>query len=399
MDNQVLNLAFQNREAFEILSKYVGADEFEGQAKILFKAISDYYDNDPDATECDKDIILGRIERLHPKHAELFKMVLDSFHDVSVPNMLAEILELKKQNIAHELSGALLANTNDAEIQELIEQYQQLQEGLLEDEEGEDDELYIDAPVSTIIDAFSEQNLINIYPNSLNELVGGGVPAQTHIVLYAEPELGKSLVAINMAAGFCRDGRKTLFIENEDSSKATLLRFINRMSGMKKYDVLKNPALAEEKAREKGYSNLVFKSMSPGTIAEIESLIKEHDIECLIVNQIRHLEFKGIDGDTAQLTAAGRAMRKLIKKYNLVGVSVTQAADSATNKLVLERGDVYMSNTSLPGDADILLGIGADDNYKAMGRRMFSLVKNKPGGNHSHFPVLVDETLSKVISI
>jgi hypothetical protein len=92
-------------------------------------------------------------------------------------------------------------------------------------------------------------------------------------------------------------------------------------------------------------------------------------------------------------------MRKLIKKYDLVGVSVTQAADSATNKLVLERGDVYMSNTSLPGDADVLLGIGANDEYKGMSRRMMSLSKNKPGQCHPHFPVLVDEKLSKVISI
>jgi archaellum biogenesis ATPase FlaH len=398
MDNKILNLAFQDREAFELLRKYISEEEFDGQAKILYKAVEEFYSTDPDATHCDKDIILGRIERLHPKHIDIFKIIINNFKEVSTPNLLKEILELKKQNVAYELSGALLAS-NDGAVESLIEEYQGLQDGLLDEDSDGDTELFIDEPVSSIVEAFSEQNLIKIYPNSLNELAGGGVPAQTHIVLYAEPELGKSLISINMAAGFCRDGRRTLFIENEDASKATLLRFINRMSGMDRYEVLANPTLAHERALEKGYGNLVFKSMSPGTIPEIESLIREYDIECLIVNQIRHLEFKGIDGDTAQLTAAGRAMRKLIKKYNLVGVSVTQAADSATNKLVLERGDVYMSNTSLPGDADILLGIGGNDEFKSMGRRMLSLVKNKPGNNHSHFPVLVDEKLSKVISI
>jgi len=398
MENQILNLAFQDREAFYILRKYLPASEFEGQSKILYQCVEDFYENDPEAASCDKDIILGRIERLHPKHVALFKIILDNFQEVSVPNLLKEVIELKKQNVAHELSGVLLAGQDATVIASLMEEYKLLEEGLLEEAE-EDHEVYQGESVHSIIDVFSTKNLINVYPKALNSLLGGGVPVQTHIVVFAEPEMGKSLVAINMAAGFCRDGRKTLFIENEDSTKVTLMRFINRMSGMTKMDVLADPDKAEALAFDKGYSNLIFKSMSPGTITEIEGLIREHEVECLIVNQIRHLAFKGIDGDTAQLTAAGRAMRKLTKKYDLVGVSVTQAADSSTNKLVLERGDVYMSNTSLPGDADVLLGIGGNEEFKAGSRRMFSLPKNKPGQNHSHFPVLVDEQLSKVISI
>jgi len=398
MENKILNLAFQDRDAFEIIEKYLPAEELDGQARILYQAIADYYETDQEAVECDKDVILGRIERLHPKHVDMFKLILNNFHEVSVPNLLKELLELKKQNVAHELSGALLAN-QDGQVEDLMEQYKRLQEGVLDEEVDEDNELYIQEPVHNIIDAFSSENLVKVYPKSLNELLGGGVPVQTHILIYAEPELGKSLVAINMAAGFCRDGRKTLYIENEDSSKATLMRFINRMSGMTKMEVIKNPDDAMSRALDKGYGNLIFKSMSPGTIPEIECLIRDYEPECIIVNQIRQLDFKGIDGDTAQLTAAGKAMRKLIKKYDLVGVSVTQAADSATNKLVLERGDTYMSNISLPGDVDVMIGIGGNEEFKSLGRRMLSLPKNKPGQNHSHFPVIVDEQLSKVISI
>jgi len=92
-------------------------------------------------------------------------------------------------------------------------------------------------------------------------------------------------------------------------------------------------------------------------------------------------------------------MRALIKRYNLVGVSIHQAGDSATNKLVLERGDVYMSNTSLPGDADVLIGIGANPAFKEEGRRMISLAKNKVSGVHDYWPVVFDEHLSKVVSI
>jgi len=397
-ENKILNLAFQSKEAYDELDKHLSLEDFEGHSKILYSAIQKYYELDPEVESCDKDIILSQIERKYPKHSETFRLVIQGFEDLSVPNMLKEILELKKVNTAHELAGVLLSG-RDRDVDGLIDQYQKLSEGLLEDEDVVGTEIYQGESVASIVDAYKEENLIKVYPRALNDKLGGGVPTQTHIVLFAEPEMGKSLMAINMAAGFCRDGRRTLFVENEDAAKQTLMRFINRMSGMTKYEVIEDYERAERLALEKGYGNLILSSMSPGTISEIEGLIKTHEPECLIVNQIRHLSFKRVDGEVAQLTQAGKAMRALIKRYNLVGVSIHQAGDSATNKLVLERGDVYMSNTSLPGDADVLIGIGANTTFKEEGRRMISLAKNKVSANHDYFPVAFDEHLSKVISI
>lgn len=396
-ENKILNLAFKSKEAYDELSKYLTEEDFEGHGKILYGQIADFYERDPQAEACDEDVIMSRIARRFPKHEETFRLVIKGFNDISVPNVLREVIEIKKENVAHDLSSALLSG-HDKQACDLIEDYQNLVEGLVE-EETEGIDTYQGESVANIVDAYKEENLIKIYPKVLNDHLGGGVPEQTHIVIFAEPELGKSLIAINMAAGFCRDGHKTLFIENEDPAKQTLMRFINRMSGMTKYDVIGNYAEAEARALSKGYGNLIFSSMSPGTIREIEGLIEEYQPKCLIVNQIRHLSFRKADGEVAQLTQAGKAMRALIKRHNLIGISIHQAADSATNKLVLERGDVYMSNTSLPGDADILIGIGANPQFKEESRRMLSLAKNKISGNHDYFPVIIDEQLSKVISI
>lgn len=398
MVNRILNLAFISREAYNELDKYLSNEDFEGHSKILYSTIKEFYEIDGEATECDKGVILSRIERNYPKHHETFRLVINGFEDISVPNMIKEILEIKKSNVAHDLSGALLGGKDNI-TSDLIEQYQRICDGLLDDEDSRDTEIYQGASVKDITAAYADENLIKVYPRILNEHLGGGVPTQTHIVIFAEPEMGKSLVAINMAAGFCRDGRRTLFVENEDAAKQTLMRFINRMSGLTKYEVIDNEEEAERLALEKGYGNLILASMSPGTIREIEDLIEEYKPECLLVNQIRHLYFRKVDGEVAQLTQAGKAMRALIKRHNLVGVSIHQASDSATNKLVLERGDVYMSNTSLPGDADVLLGIGANQQFKDESRRMMSLAKNKVSGSHEFFPVVVDERLSKVTSV
>jgi len=399
-DNKILNLCFSDRAAFSEITKYLSSEDFEGHSNILLKYIEEYYEIDPDAKKCDKDIILSRIERAHPKHVSTFKAILNGFTDISVPNILKEVLEVKKRNISQALSGALLAGKSDSLISSLIKEYSDIQEGLLQEEEDRSEpDTYIAEPVENLCTSFSETGLVKVYPKTLNDVLGGGVPKQTHIVVFASPETGKSLVAINMAAGFCRDGRKTLFIENEDPAASTLMRFVNRMSGMSKMEVLQDYKKAQDRALEKGYGNLVFSSVSPGNIKEIEALIEEHKPECLVVNQIRHLAFRGTEGEVAQISMAGKAMRTLIKKYNLVGISVHQAGASADNKLVLERSDCYMSNTSLPGDADIMLGIGVNDQFKDESKRMFSLVKNKMNGDHSFFAVSVNEQLSKVMSL
>ena len=101
----------------------------------------------------------------------------------------------------------------------------------------------------------------------------------------------------------------------------------------------------------------------------------------------------------AQLTVAGRAMRSLIKRHNLVGISVTQAADSASRKAVLDIGDVYMSNTSLPGDADLMIGIGGTPDQVENGYRMISLPKNKLTGDHEPRSVEFNKFLSKYSSL
>lgn len=396
-NTKILSAAFFNRAAFEELSKYLEATDLDTISEILWKQLEEYYTADEDAASCDEDIILSRLTRLYPKKVEMFKAALAGLEPVSTTNLVREVVALKRASIGQKLATALIDENNSRALA-LIDEYMEYQAEILPSEQEEGD-VYTGIPIERLGESFSEENLVKVYPHSLNTVLGGGVPPQTHIVIFAEPECGKSLFAINMAAGFCRDGHKTLYVENEDSVDATSLRFLCRMSGRTKMEVLEDLQGSLVAAKEKGEDNLVIASLSPGTIPEIEALIQKHQPTCIIVNQIRHLAFKNADGDVAQLTKAGKEMRRLIKKYNLVGVSIHQASDSATGKLVLERGDVYMSNTSLPGDADVLIGLGMNTQYDSLGRRMVSLPKNKITGDHAHFPVGIDKTQSRVISL
>jgi hypothetical protein len=89
-------------------------------------------------------------------------------------------------------------------------------------------------------------------------------------------------------------------------------------------------------------------------------------------------------------------MRALAKIRNIGAVSVTQAADSAINKLYLEMGDVYFSNIAIQAQVDLMIGIGMDNQAQQNNTRVLSLCKNKLTGNHVPLHVLVDPKLSKV---
>ena len=83
----------------------------------------------------------------------------------------------------------------------------------------------------------------------------------------------------------------------------------------------------------------------------------------------------------------------------MVVVSVTQAGDSAHNKAALDLGDVDFSNTGIPAQADVMIGLGANQNHKDAGELVISLPKNKVSAIHEAFAVTTEPHLSKILPI
>jgi len=91
--------------------------------------------------------------------------------------------------------------------------------------------------------------------------------------------------------------------------------------------------------------------------------------------------------------------RNLAKRYGVLVISVTQAGDSATNKLVLTDSDIDSSKTGIPAQCDLILGLGVDETQRSQSMRTLTIVKNKITNIHEYYPVRVDENLSKIVSM
>jgi hypothetical protein len=151
-------------------------------------------------------------------------------------------------------------------------------------------------------------------------------------------------------------------------------------------------------AREMGYDNWIAARMYPGSPAEIGALCEEYQPDILVIDQLRNIRMKE-DNYVQKLEKAASAARNLGKRYDCLVLSVTQAGDSASGKPVLDMGDVDSSNTGIPAQADVMVGIGCSEDDKDNGRRVLSLPKNKRSGNHDFFPVRIDPTKSRIISV
>jgi len=245
---------------------------------------------------------------------------------------------------------------------------------------------------------FDRAGLIRISPSSLNARLDGGVRPGHHIVLFARPEMGKTMMTIEMMAGFAEQDLVTLYVGNEDPIADINMRLVNRLSGMTKLEVLNDPGHADTLARASGYDNIILHSAAPGTPRQITKLVDRYNPNILVLDQLRNI-CTGNDNYVLKLEEAATHARNWAKKYGMVVVSVTQAGDSATNKAALDLGDVDFSNTGIPAQADVMIGLGANANHKAAGELVISLPKNKVSAIHEAFAVTTEPHLSKILPI
>ncbi len=398
MEKNVLGAFLDDREAYKQIQPYLEQEDFSEQGKIVLKHIEKFYEIDEAAPCIDREMLIDRIGRDHPKHADTFANVITSLGGGSTKNLVFEYFELKKRTVGELLGGMLVSSsTKTKEIDELIEKYKRLSEtGSIEDEF----ETYVGLDIETIVDPLRAENLIKVFPKNLNDALDGGVPPGTHILVFARPECGKSAFVINMSAKFCMDGHKALYIGNEDPQSAMRMRFLNRFSGRDRHAVLQDPQAALDIAHEKGSNNLVFVPMSPGSTGQVRRLAERHEPDIIVVDQVRNLstgrkQFTKVE----QLEYVTKYMRDLNKEFGSVGVSVTQAGDSAEGKLLLEMNDIDFSNTGMQAHADVMMGIGMNREGESTGRRTVSLNKNKISGIHDPFNISLIPTLSKVVSV
>ena len=391
----------RSREAFDRVASHLDGTDLTEQAKILVKNIGDYYERDAEAARVDPELLTGAVCRgmSNPKHQSMFTELIKDLSslDVSPANVVQDFIAVRRSAVGSKLATLLAAGRELADIKPVLQEYDEWAKA--ETVEEAVSEILQGTSVLEIVTRRTKNGgLVKVLPRALNERIDGGLLRGHHVIVFARPEVGKSMFVINAIRGFLAQGLTVLYVGNEDPIDDIVLRMVSCLADMTKHEVIDNPAQADELARSKGYDRLILAGMAPGTVMEIEELVVKYKPDVLVVDQLRNINVGKEENFTRKLEIAAQKVRAIGKRYGLVVMSVTQAGDSASGKSVLDMGDVDSSNTGIPAQCDLMIGIGMSAEDEATGRRMISLPKNKPGGVHSYFPVLVDPQKSRIRS-
>lgn len=409
MEKPLLASAMRSRQDYNLIQSYIDVKQasYSTEFKVVMGKVGDYYARDQEIQDVSGEVLIAQIretvrsEKLANRLADLIgESLAETSSDA---NVRIVVLAAKQQEVADKLAAALTtdgAGQSDR-VDSLIAELNDLRAMTdLSEIHERGLEIYENVDLEALMtQEYDPENIIKLYPEAVNQRLDGGLHKGNHVVVFARPDAGKSMFAINASAGFARQGKRVLYLINEDRPTDIIIRHVANLSSMTKHEIRDNPKKAEEIARNHGWDNVIIMSAAPGTPDQIRHYISKYDPDCIIVDQLRNLAVKA-DGRTNQLEAAATAIRNIAnKEANIVALSVTQAGDSADKKLILEMGDVDYSNTGIPAQADVMIGIGVDDKHEAEGLRIINLPKNKVGGVHEHFPVKVYPSISRITSV
>jgi archaellum biogenesis ATPase FlaH len=385
-----------DRDAYDMIVLSGEMEHLDDALVPIWLGIQVYYARDPDVGQVDIDVLQAQIEGgVHdPKRRELVSRILDelSVVPVSPANCRAFLEEAARSRVGDALSAALAVRKPKEEVHKLIESYQEL------------DIVYAEkVPVTMdwaglLVTRADKAHALQVTPKALNEALGGGVLPGHNLTIFGRPEAGKSALAISMACGFARRGHKVLYLGNEDPVQDMAVRALSNLTEVTAAEMACHPIVYQDLGLARGAGNLMFMDICPGTLAEVERLVKIRRPAVLIVDQLRNLTGAKSENYTNVLDRSAQGIRAIGKRYGLVTISVTQAGDSGRGKPYLNDGDVDSSNTGIPGAADVLIGIGVTEDMEAAGIRGISLCKNKLTGRHDKFEVRISTVLSKVTS-
>ena len=377
-EGKFLAALVQGREHYDAISSTDLGEYISDKGKIILDTIAEYYEADQTARSVDLEILGNRLARKHPKHENLFRTVISSFVEpVSGINILMEVVSLKKEALREKLIAAL-AGGKESYVTSLVQEWQELVIPVGDKTAS----VYNGVSLDELLSKTEEGGRLLLTPQDLANEMGGGPLRGHNTVIFARPDVGKTAAAITIAASALRQGLRVLYCGNEDPAEVMIERLISNLTNVPLSKLTLDTTRIMSAASNAGYGNFFFVEMYPGSPEEIEKHVRQVEPDVLVVDQLRNLKDKD-SNRVIQLDSVARTLRNIGKKYKLYNFSLTQAGDSAENKLYLDMGDVDFSNTGIPGAADCMIGIGANREYLAQGWRMLSFPKNKIGGNGS----------------
>ena len=229
-----------------------------------------------------------------------------------------------------------------------------------------------------------------------------GIGPGVFVLAAGRPNACKSLFCISSTfapEGFIEQGAKVVYLGNEEAIHRTKHRAICSWSGMEYKFSKQNPSLFKEKAEEfdtKFKETALFIHRVGLPYYDIEKLLKEHQPDILILDQIDKLHVKGDAPMHEKTRVVYTTMREYSVAYNAAIIGVCQASEAAAGKKIFGFDALEHSKTGKAAELDLCVCIGKEDLTEDNNVRYFYLAKNKLTGDESSGSFTINKEMSRL---
>ena len=395
------------KDKYDKLKSEIDISIFQNGAREIYKTISNIYKDNPNITQINfSDLKLAYFNTYYPNTSYASQKniheLIDSLErqeepsDDVVATALKSMYRIKK---ADELARICLDISNNPSSTSL-KQVEKFMANVDEEQTQQESEA-VTKDVDKIVEALQEQGEFKFNLNSLQRATNG-IGRGKFMIVFARPDVGKTAFWVSLVAspnGFAWQEKKVSIFANEEPAIRTQMRLLNASTGLQRGNILNG---SRDLAKQK------WSTISPyidnfdcvgKTMDDLDEYCSTNDVDILIIDQLDKINVTGKYNATHEkLREVYTQSRELAKRHNILVIGMSQASAEAQGRSRVTFSTMENSKTGKAAEADIILGIGKEDeveNYLEDCVRFVTLSKNKLTGDHAEFEVILRPTISR----
>jgi len=395
------------KEKYDKLKSEIEESIFQNGAREIYKTIGYIYRDNPNITEINfSDLKLAYFNTYYPNTSfasqknihELINSIenQESPSDDVVSTALKSMYRIKK---ADELARICLSISNNPSSNSLKEVEKFMAN--VDEEQTQQESEAVTKDVDKIVEALQEQGEFKFNLPSL-QTATNGIGRGNFMIVFARPDVGKTAFWVSLVAspnGFAWQQKKVSIFANEEPAIRTQMRLLNASTGLQRGNILNG---SRDLAKQK------WATISPyidnfdcvgKTMDDLDEYCSTNDVDILVIDQLDKINVSGKYNATHEkLREVYTQSRELAKRHDILVIGMSQASAEAQGRSRVTFSTMENSKTGKAAEADIILGIGKEDeveNYLEDCVRFVTLSKNKLTGDHAEFEVVLRPTISR----
>jgi hypothetical protein len=390
-------LALMDKEKFNKYSKYLNK-QFFGSDKSpwwdMYLRIKDYHDKH------EGNISIDALKQAHllslSGGLESKRVAVEQLYTVLEGTTMSDeadylLPKIRRHGVLSEAGEELAKELQDNKEADLISIAEKL--STVASEEFEDEEIAYTIDILESEADYAASRQWKWFHPQLDECVQGAGPERNCLIV-ALTNVGKTSFVCRSNVDFMRQGAKVLhFAIAEDSKVSLQRRYYQAAYGVNDYELDQEKRRYRDQFMQEFEGKLTLVPIDSLSIGQAEEVIKRVRPDIVVFDDFKDLELdkkRNEPKEHKQYGIIAVKIKSLAIKYGFFALCCAQAADSATGKRWLDRGDIADSKVDIPAKFQYVLGLAKGDG-DGSSVRYLSTIKNKLGPEDMKVSMNVDE--------